>query len=69
MYIGEANMSLIRPWVHGNALGSEAFTVQCNLKHIGVVATACISDGGNFVDVYGEFGGHHFSHRDTKIRG
>ena len=64
-----ANMSFIRPRMHCNSLGSKLFAKLCHLNNIGVVATACISEGGDFIYVYGEFGQVYFQHSDTKIRG
>ena len=68
-HIAVANVAFIGAGVNGDALGAKSFTIQSHLKYVGVVTTASISDGGDFVDVDREFGLGYFHHSDTKIRG
>ena len=68
-HIGVANMSFIRPRMHCNPLCTKLFAKKCYLQYIGVIAAACISECGNFIDIYGEFRQIYFQHSITKIRG
>ena len=51
-----ADMALVGTGMHGDALGSETLAVLRHTQHVGVVAATCVADGGDFIDVYAEFG-------------
>jgi hypothetical protein len=48
-------MPLVRAGMNGDAVGAEMFAVKCRLHYIGPFSTACIAQGGYFVDVNTEF--------------
>ncbi len=50
-HIATSDMSLIRSWMHRDALGPEAFDIQCHAHHIRVVAATRIAQRGEFVDI------------------
>jgi hypothetical protein len=45
-------MPFVGARMHRNALGTETFAVQSHFYHIGVIASAGIADGRNFIDIY-----------------
>ena len=51
-YVLVSDMSFVRTWMHGYSLCAESLAVHSHLQHIGVIASACVADGGHFVDVY-----------------
>ena len=48
-----ADVALVRTRVDGDALGSEALAVDGHFDDVGVIASARIADGGDFVDING----------------
>ena len=47
-----SDMTLIRPWVYGNALCTKRFDVFGDLYQVRQIAAARIAEQGYFVDVY-----------------
>ena len=57
-HIVVADVPLVGPGVHGDAVGPESLAVDCHSLHIGNIPSAGIAQGGYFVDVYTQIG--HF---------
>ena len=50
-YILIPNMSLVRPWMHGNPLPAEGLDVPRYLHDIGYITSPAVPKGGYLVDV------------------
>lgn len=51
-----ADVAFVRAGVHGNAVSAERDAFLGGLQHIGIVAAAGIAQGGEFIDIYAQFG-------------
>jgi len=54
--IGITDMSLIGTWMHSNTVGPERLRIECHLQQVRIISTPGITQGGEFVDIDGEFG-------------
>jgi hypothetical protein len=50
------NVPLVRPGVHGDALGTEFLDASGCLYYVGHVTATSVPQGGDFVDVDGKMG-------------
>lgn len=50
-YIGVADMTLVGPWVNGDAVCAERLDVDSGFCDIWHIATAGVAYGGNFIDI------------------
>jgi hypothetical protein len=49
-------VAFVRAGVNRDSLRAEPFAIQGYFYQVGVIAAACIPDGGNFVYIYAQFG-------------
>ena len=47
-----ADVSFVRSWMHGYALGAKQLAVNGGLFHVGIVAASGVAQGGYLVYVY-----------------
>ena len=52
--VGAANVPLVWPWMHGDAIRAKRDTVDGGLPDIWIVAAPGIAQGGEFIDVDAE---------------
>jgi hypothetical protein len=52
--VGVADVAFVGSWVNGYAVGAESLRVYGGFYYVGVIASAAIAKGAEFVDVYGE---------------
>jgi hypothetical protein len=52
IYIGVTDMPFIRPGMNRYAVGAETPGINGRLDHVGIIAAAAVTEGGDLIDVY-----------------